>query len=159
MFKFCKGILRLQREFCILPSSDIASSRFCHWIKASLNSARCLNEELKYRKWDLPCGSVVENPPAHAGNTGLILVQEDPTGRGATKPVCHNYWATLSSRSCSKSTNLGPALRHKRPPRWEGCSPQSRAALPTTTGGAPACTAPNAQRGPSPKTQETAWGL
>ena len=38
-----------------------------------------------------PGGAVVKNPPAHAGDTGLILVWEDPTCRGAMKPVCHNY--------------------------------------------------------------------
>ena len=37
-----------------------------------------------------------------------------------------------------------------KPVRW-------KVNMPTTTGGAPACTAPNAHRGPSPKTQETAW--
>lgn len=131
--KFCKGNLLLQREVCIPPSSDITISRFCHWIKAFLNSAKCLNEELKYRKWDLPCGPVVENPPAHAGNAGLILVQEDPTGQGATKPVCHNYLATLLSRSCNDWVyELGApsqeVLRHRKPLQWEGCSPQSRAA-------------------------------
>ena len=36
-------------------------------------------------------GAVVKNPPANAGDTGSILVREDPTCRGATKPVCHNY--------------------------------------------------------------------
>ena len=27
------------------------------------------------------------------GTQVRALVQEDPTGRGATKPVLHNYWA------------------------------------------------------------------
>ena len=30
--------------------------------------------------------------PMH-GTWVRALVQEDPTCRGATKPVCHNYWA------------------------------------------------------------------
>jgi len=34
------------------------------------------------RIWDFPGGAVVTVPS---------LVQEDPTHRGATKPVCHNY--------------------------------------------------------------------
>ena len=38
-----------------------------------------------------PGGAGVKNPPANAGDTGLSLVQEDPTCRGATKPVRHNY--------------------------------------------------------------------
>ena len=41
----------------------------------------------------LPDGSVVKNPTANAGDTDSILVQEDPTCGGATKPMCHNYWA------------------------------------------------------------------
>ena len=41
---------------------------------------------------DFPGGAVVKNPPANAGNMGSsVLVREDPTCRGATKPVCHNY--------------------------------------------------------------------
>ena len=41
-----------------------------------------------------PGGAVVKNPPANAGDMGSwvrALVQEDPTCRGATKPVRHNY--------------------------------------------------------------------
>ena len=40
---------------------------------------------------DFPGGAVVKNPPANAGDTGLIPVQGDPTCRGAIKPVRHNY--------------------------------------------------------------------
>ena len=39
----------------------------------------------------LPDGSVVKNPTANAGDMDSILVQEDPTCGGATKPMCHNY--------------------------------------------------------------------
>ena len=39
---------------------------------------------------DCPGGSVVEYPPASAGDVGS-LAQEDPTCCGATKPVHHNY--------------------------------------------------------------------
>ena len=39
----------------------------------------------KEGRGDFPGGTVVKNPPANA------LVQEDPTCRGATKPVHHNY--------------------------------------------------------------------
>ena len=31
-------------------------------------------------KWGFPGGSVVKNPPANAGNVGLIPGQEDPPG-------------------------------------------------------------------------------
>jgi len=38
----------------------------------------------------LPGGTMVENPPASAGDMGLIPVQEDSTCPGATKPAHHN---------------------------------------------------------------------
>ena len=38
-----------------------------------------------------PGGAVVENPPANAGFQVQALVREDPTCRGASKPVRHNY--------------------------------------------------------------------
>ena len=45
----------------------------------------------KNKLWDFPGGTVVKNPPTNAGGTSSILVREDPTCRGATKPVHHNY--------------------------------------------------------------------
>ena len=40
------------------------------------------------------------------------LVREDPTCRGATKPVCHNYWAHVPQ--LLKPTRLEPVLHNKR---------------------------------------------
>ena len=40
---------------------------------------------------DFPGGTVVKNPPANAGDMGSSPVREDPTCRGAAKPVCHSY--------------------------------------------------------------------
>ena len=40
------------------------------------------------------------------------LVWEDPTGHGATKSVCHNYWARMPAR-------LKPMLHNKRRHRNE----------------------------------------
>ena len=58
------------------------------------------------------------------GTRVQALVQEDPTCRGATKPVRHNYWAcTLEPVSHNywarvpqllKPTHLEPVLRNKR---------------------------------------------
>ena len=42
-------------------------------------------------KAGFPGGAVAENLPANAGDTVRALVWEDPTYRGATKPVSHNY--------------------------------------------------------------------
>ena len=39
-----------------------------------------------------PGGAVVKNPPAMQGTRVQTLVREDPTCRGATKPMRHNYW-------------------------------------------------------------------
>ena len=38
-----------------------------------------------------PGGAVVESLPANAGARVRALVWEDPTCRGATRPVSHNY--------------------------------------------------------------------
>ena len=42
-------------------------------------------------KMDFPGGAVVENLPAMQGTRVRALVWEDPTCRGATRPVSHNY--------------------------------------------------------------------
>ena len=40
---------------------------------------------------DFPGGPVVKNPPANAGDMGLIPGLGRSHVLGATKPVCHNY--------------------------------------------------------------------
>ena len=48
-----------------------------------------------------PGDSVVKNPPANAGDTGLIPGLGNPTCHGATKPMLYNYWScALEPRSC-----------------------------------------------------------
>ena len=61
-----------------------------------------------------PGGSVVKNCLPMQGTRVRALVQEDPTCRGATKPMCHNYWAcTLEPESHNYRPHvpqlLGPA--------------------------------------------------
>ena len=78
---------------------------------------------------DFPGGAVVKNPPANAGDTGRALVREDPTCRGATKPVRHNYWACAlepvshnywaRKPQLLKPVRLEPMLRNKRSQRNE----------------------------------------
>ena len=54
------------------------------------------------RKTCRPGGAVDKNPLANAGLWVLSLVREDPTCHGATKPMCHNYWAcALQPTSCN----------------------------------------------------------
>ena len=86
---------------------------------------------------------MVKNPSANAGDKGSIpgpgrsLVWEDPTCRGATKPVRQNYWAcALEPVSHSywahvpqllKPVHLEPVLRNKeKPPQWEARALQRR---------------------------------
>ena len=65
---------------------------------------------LKKQPRSFPSGPVVENPPTNARDTDWSLVQEDPICQGATKPVCHNFWAfTLEPVLCKKRSQ----------PQWE----------------------------------------
>ena len=56
------------------------------------------------------------------------LVREDPTCRGATKPVCQNYWACepqlLSPRATTTEVRAprARALKQEKPPQWEARS-------------------------------------
>ena len=54
-------------------------------------SVDCLIHSLRTAFEGFPGGAVVENLPDNAGDTGSGLVWEDPTCRGATRPVSHNY--------------------------------------------------------------------
>ena len=73
------------------------------------------------------------------GTQVWALVPEDPTCRGATKPVRHNYWAcALEPASHNywacmlqllKPVRLEPVLLNKeKAPQWEACAPQRRVA-------------------------------
>ena len=64
-----------------------------------------------------PGGAVVKNPPANARTRVQALDWEDPTCRGASKPVCHNYWACVPP--LLKPTRLEPVLCNKRSHRNE----------------------------------------
>ena len=67
-----------------------------------------------------------------------VLVREDPTWHGATKPMCRNYWACALQPTCHnywahvlqrlKPTHLEPVLRKRRghctTMKSSPCSPQ-----------------------------------
>ena len=55
------------------------------------------------------------------------LVWEDPTYRGAAKPVCHNYWS-LRATTTEAHMPIACALQQEKPPRWEAHAPQWRVA-------------------------------
>ena len=59
-----------------------------------------------------PGGTVVKNRLPMQGTRVRSLVQEDPTSRGATKPMCDNYWAHMPQ--LLKPVRLEPVLRNKR---------------------------------------------
>ena len=85
-----------------------------------------------------PGGTVVKNPPAGTslvaqwlriylpmqGTRVQALVRDDPICRGATKPMCHNYWACALEPvshnywACMpqllEPTRLEPVLSNKR---------------------------------------------
>ena len=74
------------------------------------------------------------------------LVWEDPICRGATEPVCHNYWACalepashnywahvpqlLSPRAATTEARVPRARvpQQEKPPQWEARAPQRRVA-------------------------------
>ena len=56
------------------------------------------------------------------GTRVRALIQEDPTCRGATKPIRQNYWSLCSSThepQLLKPTRLEPMLHNKRSHRNE----------------------------------------
>ena len=56
------------------------------------------------------------------GTRVWVLVREDPTCRGATKPVSHNYWACAlepASHNYWAHVSRAHAPQQEKPPRWE----------------------------------------
>ena len=66
----------------------------------------------KVRK-DFPGGPVLKNLPSNAGDTVWPLAREDPTCRGATKPMSCNYWS-LSSRARARQQEKPLWIRSPR---------------------------------------------
>ena len=51
-----------------------------------------------------------------------VRALEDPTCRGATKPVCHNYWACALEPTSHNYWAHAPRARapqKEKPPQWE----------------------------------------
>ena len=77
--------------------------------------------QIKKAEEGFPGGAVIKRICLPMQGTRVrSLVQEDPTCRGATKPVHHNYWA-CAPRAC--------APQQEKPPQWEARAPQWRVAL------------------------------
>ena len=68
------------------------------------------------------------------GTRVQALVQEDPTCCGATKPVCHNYWArvpqllSLRATTTEACVSRACALQQEKPLQWEARAQQQRVA-------------------------------
>ena len=60
------------------------------------------------------------------GTRVWALLWEDPACRGATKPMCHNYWAHVPQ--LLKPARLEPVLCNKKPLQWEARALQRRVA-------------------------------
>ena len=57
------------------------------------------------------------------------LVQEDYTCHGATRPMCHNYWAqALEPENCNYRACMARAcaLQQEKPLQWEACTPPTK---------------------------------
>ena len=83
IYKFNAILIKIPTEF--LAEMDKLTLKFIWKCKA----CRIVKTILKKKKRDFPGGAVVKNPPANAGNTGLIPGLG--RSRGATKPMRHNY--------------------------------------------------------------------
>ena len=59
-------------------------------------------------------------------------IREDPTCRGATKPVRHNYWSPHAT-SPEAHAPTACALQQEKPVQWEARAPQCRVAPLTAT--------------------------
>ena len=80
--------------------------------------------------WDIHGGTVDKNPPANAEDTGSIPSLEDPSCCGATKSMCHNYWACarelqrLSRHTATTKTHAPRAPQQEKPLQCEARAPQ-----------------------------------
>ena len=93
------------------------------------------------------------------------LIREDPTCRGATKPVRHNYWACAlepashnywaHTLQLPKPTRLKPELRNKRSHRDEKSTHGNKEKPPPAATRESLCAATKTQRSaPPPKKKE-----
>ena len=74
----------------------------------NLNKSDNLDQKdqfLKKHKLNFPGGPVVKNPPANAGDVRSI--GKTPL-HGATKPLCHNYWACALEPLCPRESRESP---------------------------------------------------
>ena len=79
--------------------SETTQSIECHReTKVSLYwKIQCSNTTIQVKRQiqDFPGGAVDKNAPANVGDTGSIPDLKGSTYHGASKPMCHSYWARV----------------------------------------------------------------
>ena len=98
----CRGY---GRDLSGLPAESGSQARIC----------RCLFKNTPFRASLVVQWLRIRLPVQ--GTRVRALVREDPTCRGAAKPVCHNYWTF--EPQLLKPARLEPMLRNKRSHRIE----------------------------------------
>ena len=92
-------LILIWRQLCFFKKSCPRTCQVVHWIRILLSMQ----------------GTWVQS-----------LVQEDPTCRRGTKPVCHNYWVCAQEpRGHSYwSAHSRAGARQEKPLQWEARAPQ-----------------------------------
>ena len=104
------------------------------WARIIAPAHGCPMSPHKARKYikhrDFLGGPVVENLPTNAGTQVQSLFQEDSTCLGATKLMCHNYWALMPQLMKRMHPRIHAAQQEK-PPQWESHALQLESSRPT----------------------------
>ena len=125
---FCQIIKFFWKNNSFSSPQSLSEFRPLWWQKR-----RCLRLLMSGSHWGPPGGTVNRNLPTDAGDTGSISL-EDPTHRGAIKPVCHSYWAhSLEPESHTTEPVHQQPMLHKRSHRNEKPAHHKRVAPFTTT--------------------------
>ena len=122
----------------IQPLKAYSSVAFTRVVQSSQQSILEHSHQSKKKRMDkkmcvggFPGGAVVKNLPANAGDTVWSLAWDDPTCRGATKPVRHNYRACALEPASHNYWAHAPRARapqREKPPQWEARALQPRVA-------------------------------
>ena len=108
-----------------------------HYIKHMFTFYFSYTGKYKDGNWGFPGGTEVKNPPVNSGDTVQALVREDPTCRGATKPVHHNYSRAHELQLLSPQATTTEAcmpiacvlqLQQEKTLQWEAHARQRRVA-------------------------------
>ena len=117
----CQVTLTVQRESEALKNRLCSSRTSCKYTeRLRARQIRCTSPNWPRPVLKLRASLVAQRLRSHLPMQGTqvrALVREDPTCRGATKPMCHNYWAR--EPQLLKPGHLEPMLCNKRSHRKE----------------------------------------